>query len=157
MKSYSILSKTECQFFLMENSPWQRYEEDFRYHQKFFAENWAVKRMRNLLELQKKIKFVGDVFTRIIKLSISDKLPTHNFDYSNQDCYLKNTTFTIVTSLNDNYEGGNYFVNELPFKLNVGDCLIFDRTTTQSLSEIEKGECYLLFTHFGQILPNKIF
>lgn len=46
------------------------------------------------------------------------------------------TKYTICIALNDEFEGGEFFVNNKPVKLNTGDGVIFPGNTTHKLSEI---------------------
>jgi hypothetical protein len=69
----------------------------------------------------------------------------------------RETIFTSVVFLNENFIGGEYFFNNIKYKIKTGYGVIHDRCTTQKINKIQDGELYMLFTHFSDILANKLF
>lgn len=152
-----FLSKEECELILSDDSEWQFYNQDFKYFQKVIELSWLNFKLTKHLENEKKIIVNEKIDTRIIKLTKGDKLATHSFDYSNSKSLYRNTIFTIVVFLNEDFTGGGYFFNYSETKINRGYSVIHDRSTRQSISKIKDGDCYLLFSHFGKISSNKLF
>lgn len=67
--------------------------------------------------------------------------------YSKGECASKHidpTKYTICIALNDDFEGGEFFVNDTPVKLNTGDGVIFLGNTTHAVSEILSGSRWSL-------------
>jgi predicted N-acyltransferase len=153
----NFLSKEECEFILKDDSDWQFYNQDFKYFQKIIDIDWLNLKLKKHLKDEKKIIVNEKIDTRLIKLSKGDKLATHSFDYSNSKSLYRNTIFTIVVFLNEDFKGGEYYFNYSETKINMGYCVIHDRSTRQSINKIKDGECYVLFSHFGKISSNKLF
>jgi hypothetical protein len=154
---YQFFSKEECSLLLSNESEWQLYDQDFKYYQKFIKYNWLDTKLKSILHENKKISVNEIIETRIIKLSKGYRLPTHTFNYSNQKSLYRHTTFTVVIFLNEDFIGGNFYFNNVRNKMTTGYGVIHGRSTNQQVSKIEEGECYLLFSHFGEICVNKPF
>jgi hypothetical protein len=59
--------------------------------------------------------------------------------------------------LNDDFKGGDYYFNNNLMKIEKGFGVIHDLHSTQKIKEIKLKDCFLLFSHFGEISSNKLF
>ena len=67
--------------------------------------------------------------------------------YNKGECARKHTDpskYTICIALNDDFDGGEFFVNDKPVKLNTGDGVIFLGDTVHDVSEILSGSRWSL-------------
>ena len=128
---------------------WKRAKDVYEYDQAMIKLPQVHETIISKFESIKNVKVeYGSNWTRILKLGVGDKLPTHTFDYSREyKNKFRDTNFGIVTFLNDNYEGGNYYINSKKVKTDIGYGYIHNKTSTGKLTEITSGECYLLITH----------
>jgi hypothetical protein len=147
-----MLTKKECDMIIkiVRNSDWTYHSDNFKYHQTFFHEPMISRKIKQLVESEKKISFIKEPIMKVIKLNINDSLPTHTQRFVNSDI-----TYTAVCFLNDNFIGGNFFVNNKFVKHSKGLGIIHDRNSTQRITKINEGECYLLFCHLDKIIINK--
>lgn len=136
---------------LVSNLEWEYCNENFQYYQTFFYEDWVSTKIKKIVESQKKINFLNNPITKVIKLKPTNSLPTHVHRYKNSDI-----TFTSVCFLNDDFKGGRYYFNYHPTKIIRGFGVIHDLDSTQQIKEIEETDCYLLFSYFNTIIPNKL-
>lgn len=136
---------------LVSNLEWEYCNQNFKYYQTFFYEEWVSSKIKKIVENEKKINFLSNPITKVIKLKPTNFLPTHVQRFKNSDI-----TFTSVCFLNDNFKGGTYYYNNHPTKIIKGFGVIHDLDSTQRIKEIQETDCYLLFSHFNTINPNKL-
>lgn len=153
-----FFSQEECEFILFttKNLTWEKYDQDFKYTQTFINDDHINEILSEKFKFHTNISTIDNIKTRLIKLSKEEGLPTHNFNYSNSNSVYKNTKFTIVVLINENYGGGDFYYNNNNIELNSGYGVIHDRSTKQKITKIERGDCYLLFSHISSIQPNKL-
>lgn len=154
---HGYLSKEECELILKDESDWKLYDLDFRYYYKLLDNEWLDSKLRSLLENEKKIITTKKIQNRVIKLPKGFIMPKHSFDYINTSSLYRETIFTSVIFLNEDFIGGEYFFNNIKYKIKTGYGVIHDRYTTQKINKIQDGELYMLFSHFSDILVNKLF
>ena len=153
-----IFLEEECDNILsiVNNLDWKIYNLDFEYLYVEISEKWVNDILINFLQNKKDISVSSTIKNRVIKLSINDKLPTHTFNYNNIEGPYTDTTFTIVTFLNNDFDGGEFYFNNENLLIKKGYGIIHDRVTKQKISKITSGECYMLISHFYDIIPNKL-
>lgn len=153
-----LFSNKECKKILdfTINKEWELYNNDFKYYQIYIDEAWLNSKIKYNLEINKNINNIEIINTRIIKLPKNFSLPTHTFNYSNYLTILKNTSFTLVSFLNENYIGGDFYFNNIENKVFNGFGVIHDRSTTQRIKKIIDGDCFLLFSHIENKKHNKL-
>ena len=128
---------------------WYRVEDGYKYDHVIIKFPEVHDTIISKFESTKNVKVeYGSNWTRILKFGVGDKLPTHTFDYNKEiDKKYSDTNFAIVIFLNDDFEGGKYYINSKKVKTDIGYGYIHNKTSTGKLTEITKGECYLLITH----------
>jgi hypothetical protein len=152
-----FFSEDECDNIVstIEQCVWSEYNQDFKYQQIDIDYDWINSKLFNIFKQEMNLFVDDDVSSRIIKLSSNDRLPNHNFNYSNVNSLYKNTKFTIVVFLNTNFQGGEFFYKNEKLEVLKGYGVIHDRTTTQKINKILEGNCYILFSHISNIKTNK--
>ena len=151
-----FLTLEDCKKILSDTTDWKLYDLDFRYYYKSLDNEWLDSKLRILLENEKKVITTKKIQNRIIKLPKGFIMPKHSFDYSNTSSLYRETIFTSVVFLNEDFIGGEFFFNNVKYKIKTGHGVIHDRYTNQKINKIEDGELYMLFTHFSDILVNKL-
>jgi hypothetical protein len=148
-----IFSKKECDEIIdyVNTLTWEHYTKDFEYYQTFIHIDWISYKIKKIIEIEKKISFSNTPLTKVIKLKPSNSLPTHVQRFENT-----NITFTTVCFLNDDFKGGDYYFNNNLIKIKKGFGVIHDLHSTQKIKEIKSKDCFLLFSHFDKIIPNKL-
>ena len=148
-----FFNEKECDTIinLVSNLQWEYCNENFKYYQTFFYEEWISIKIKKIVEKEKKINFLNYPITKVIKLKPTNCLPTHVQLFKNSDI-----TSTAVCFLNDNFKGGNYYFNNHLTNVIKGFGVIHNLDSTQRIKEIEENDCYLLFAHFNTIIPNKL-
>jgi hypothetical protein len=148
-----FLTNKECDYIIesTSNSEWEHYNKDFEYYQTFIHIDWISYKIKKIIEIEKKISFSNQPLIKVIKLKPSNSLPTHVQRFENS-----NITFTTVCFLNDDFKGGDYYFNNNLMKIKKGFGVIHDLHSTQKIKEIKSKDCFLLFSHFDKIIPNKL-
>ena len=90
---------------------------------------------------------IKPISTELETLTLTNKDIFYVNYYNAGECareHIDPSKYTICIALNDDFEGGEFFVNKKPVKLNTGDGVIFLGNTTHAVSEILSGSRWSL-------------
>ena len=144
-----VLSNEVCSNLINSTYDWERVDLVGNYYQTFI-ENPSIE-----LDIE---TFFGKVFikpplVKLLKLEKGDKIPSHSFDFSNDDPEFKRykgTNFCVQVYLNSDYEGGVLTSGKHSFLPITGYGHTINNTTKNRITPVTEGTAYLLFCYiFG--------
>ena len=139
----SFLTKEECKYFLdiapqvnqkgQKNIPWEERTKDITNHD-------IVKKVSNYLESQTQVPF-----------NISQAQIQNWYEGSSSDMHVhnennrENIVYNSLIYLNDNYDGGEFYTEDISIKPEIGMLTLFNgQETYHGVKEVKKADRFTL-------------
>ena len=150
--------KNECNLIIQstKDKRWYKHEDNFNHEYCFINETWVNEKIKKSIEINKGVILNDYNLTRIIKLKKNQKLSFHSFNYNNTSSIFKNTKFTLVSILNNSYDGGTIYMNDIKLITRQGYGIIYTIDDIQKITTIISGEMLIILSHFFSLNKNKL-
>lgn len=109
--------------------------------------SWFYDRISNWVNNELNINASGNIF--FVKYKKGDSFPIH-IDRVKSSGYHYDFLWNINIILNDEYEGGEFIINDTHYKEPAGTIYYYSSDTPHGVTEITEGERYIMLYHIRE-------
>lgn len=144
----TFFTEDECNDIinLSDNLEFKNNNEFGKFSYSFINETWVVNKIIEIFENNKKIKILQPPIVRILKLDVGGYIPTHTFNYTDDE--YKNTSYGSYIFLNNNIEGGEFYLKQELIGKKIGYATIQSVDIKSKITKVKKNTMYLIIVNF---------
>lgn len=156
MKTFKLFTKEECdeiietlsnEYDLVHTS--KQYRKEYSSYNKVTVDKpfWFYDRIKKWVDTELNINVESTLV--FVKYNEGDSFPIH-IDRVPQSEYHHDWVWNINVVLNDDYEGGEFIINDVHHKESAGTIYYYTSDTPHGVTEITKGERYVFLYHIRE-------
>ena len=154
-----FLTNEECDSLLMADTEleWKRFNDYFRFFEVIIDNQHLNQKIVRVMKDKYGIGVSKELIIRLLRFDVGDGLPTHTFDYSTSNgSPYQDTNLIVTVFLNDDYQGGEYYLNNTKMESKIGHGIVNHREDIGKLDLITKGNSYILLCHIMGTYPTTL-